>query len=83
MGNTVGDAGQDNSVVDPVMGSLVNTHATASVACRWEKYSLLVNIFTARDSWALKPHVWVEDLLKDFFPVDIGNQFVSDSIQSN
>ena len=69
-GGAVGSASQDDSVIDPIMGSPVNTHATASIAegvCQWEKYSLVVRIFTARDRWALKPHAWAEDLLKDFF----------------
>ena len=61
----VGSTSQDNTVIDPLMGSLVNTHTTASVAeevCWQEKYSLLVCIFTARDRWALEPHAWAEDL---------------------
>ena len=69
-GGTVGSTSQDDSVINSMIGSLVNTHATASIAegaCRWEKYSLLVHIFTTRDRRALEPHAWVKDLLKDFF----------------
>ena len=44
----------------------------AEGARQWEKYSLLVRIFTARDRWSLKPHAWVEDLLKDFFQSILG-----------
>ena len=39
-GGTVGSAGQDDLVIDPVLGSPVNTHATTSVAegvHQWEK----------------------------------------------
>ena len=82
MGNAAGSVSQDDSVIDPVMGSPINMHTTASIAevAHWqEKYSLLVRIFTTRDRWALKPHVWAEDLLKDFFQVDTENQLVSDS----
>ena len=52
MDSAVG-ASQVNSVANLVIGSHVNTHATASVAegaCRQEKYSLQDRIFTARDS---------------------------------
>ena len=65
-----GGAGQDDQAIDPIMGSWMVSPATATIAegaCRWEKYSLLVRIFTARDRWSLEPHAWVEDLLKDFF----------------
>ena len=71
----VGSASQDDSVINPMMGSPVNMHATASVAegvCQQEKYSLLVCIFTPRDRWALEPHAWAEDLLKDFFQLILG-----------
>ena len=33
---------------------------------------LLVHIFTAQDRHSLKPHAWVEDLLKDFFQLILG-----------
>ena len=59
MGRAVGHASQDDSVVDPTMGSMGNTPITASIAegaCKQEKYSLLARIFTARDRWALEPH---------------------------
>ena len=66
----VGSAGQDDHIVGPVMGPPTISLAPASVAegaCPWEKYSLLVRIFTTWDRWSLEPHAWVEDLLKDFF----------------
>ena len=77
-----GGAGQDDQATNPITGLRTVLPATATVAegaRRREKYSLLVHIFTARDRWSLEPHTWVEDLLKDFFPVDTGNQLVSDS----
>ena len=75
VGSTVGGASQDDSVVNPMMGSPVNMHPTASIAeggHRQEKYSLLVHIFTARDRQALEPHAWVKDLLKDFLQTTLG-----------
>ena len=57
------------------MGSLAALPANTTVAegaCQWEKYSLLVCIFTARDRWSLEPHAWVKDLLKDFFQLILG-----------
>ena len=74
VGSTVGGASQDDSVVDPMMGSPVNTPATASIAegARQQKYSLLVPIFTTRDRQALEPHAWVKDLLKDVFQSTLG-----------
>ena len=69
-GSAMGSAGKDNQIVDPVVGSLAALPANATIAegaCQWEKYSLLVCIFTARDRRSLEPHAWVEDLLKDFF----------------
>ena len=65
-----GGTSQDDQATDPTMGSRSVSRATATVAegaCQWEKYSLLVRIFTARGRWSLEPHAWVEDLLKDFF----------------
>ena len=41
--------------------------SVAEGARPWEKYSLLVHIFTAHNRWSLESHAWVEDLLKDFF----------------
>ena len=70
-----GSAGKDDCIVDPIEGSPVTSPANATVAegvRRWEKYSLLVRIFTTRDRWSLKPHAWVEDLLKDFFQSILG-----------
>ena len=45
-----GGAGQDDQATDPVTGSRTVSPATTTIAegaCRWEKYSLLVRIFTA------------------------------------
>ena len=70
-----GSAGQDNQATDPITGLWTVSPATATVAegvRRWEKYSLLVRIFTARDRRSLEPHAWVEDLLKDFFQSILG-----------
>ena len=70
-----GGAGQDDQATDPTMGSQSVSPATATVAegvCRWEKYSLLVRIFTARGRRSLESHAWVEDLLKDFFQSILG-----------
>ena len=69
-GGTEGSASQDDQATDPTTGSQSVSPATATVAegvHRWEKYSLLVRIFTARGRRSLEPHAWVEDLLKDFF----------------
>ena len=74
-GSTEGAAGQDDQATDPIIGLLTVSPASATVAegARWwEKYSLLVRIFTARDRWSLEPHAWVEDLLKDFFQSILG-----------
>ena len=57
------------------MGSPAASPANATLAegvCQWEKCSLLVRIFTAQDRQSLKPHAWVEDLLKDFFQSILG-----------
>ena len=75
VGNAVGSAGWDDLVVSPMIGSPANMHAIAAIAegAIWQqKYSLLVCIFTTRDRWALEPHTWVEDLLKDFFQSTLG-----------
>ena len=69
-GSTLDGTGKDDCIVDPAEGSPVTSPANATLAegvCRWEKYSLLVRIFTARERRSLEPHAWVEDLLKDFF----------------
>ena len=74
-GSAKGSAGQDNHIVDPVMGSLTVLPATATIAegaRQQEKYSLLVRIFTTRERRSLRPHAWVEDLLKDFFQSILG-----------
>ena len=71
-GNAMGSAGCDDSIISPVIRSLANMHAIASIAEGAFWYSLLVHIFTARDRWALEPHAWVEDLLKDFFQSTLG-----------
>ena len=74
-GGALGGAGKDDHIIDPTEGSLVTSPANATVAegmHRREKYSLLVHIFTARERRSLKPHAWVEDLLKDFFQSILG-----------
>ena len=74
-GGTLGVTGKDDCIIDPVEGSPVTLPANATVAegvCQWEKYSLLVRIFTARDRQSLEPHAGVEDLLKDFFQSILG-----------
>ena len=74
LGATSG-AGQDDQATDPTTGSRMVSPATATIAegaRRWEKYSLLVRIFTARDRRSLEPYAWVEDLLKDFFQSILG-----------
>ena len=74
-GSTLGGAGKDDCIINPVKGSPVTLPANATVAegvRRWEKYSLLVRIFTTRDRQSLEPHAWVEDLLKDFFQSILG-----------
>ena len=71
----MGGTGKDYQIVDPIMGSLAASPANATIAegaRRWEKYSLLVCIFTAQDRRSLEPHAWVEDLLKDFFQLILG-----------
>ena len=70
-----GSAGQDNQATNPITGLWMVSPATATIAegtRQWEKYSLLVRIFTTRDRWFLEPHAWVEDLLKDFFQSILG-----------
>ena len=72
---TLGGAGKDDHIVDPIEGSPVTLPANATVAegvHRWEKYSLLVCIFTTRERRSLEPHGWVKDLLKDFFQSILG-----------
>ena len=74
-GGTLGGAGKDDRIVNPTKGSPVTSPANATVAegvRRWEKYSLLVCIFTTRERRSLEPHAWVEDLLKDFFQSILG-----------
>ena len=49
-GSTGSGASQDDQATDPITGSRTVSPATATVAegaRRWEKYSLLVHIFTA------------------------------------
>ena len=70
-----GGTGQDDQATDPTTGSQSVSPATATVAegaRRWEKYSLLVRIFTTRGRRSLESHAWVEDLLKDFFQSILG-----------
>ena len=71
----LGGTSKDDQVVNPIVGSPVTSPVTATIAegaHRWEKYSLLVRIFTAWDRRSLEPHAWVEDLLKDFFQSLLG-----------
>ena len=71
----VGGASEDDHIDSPVMEPLRVSPAPTPVAegvCPWEKYSLLVCIFTAHNRWSLEPHAWVEDLLKDFFQSILG-----------
>ena len=70
-----GGASQDDQATDPSTGSWSVSPATATIAegvCRWEKYSLLVRIFTTRGRRSLESHAWVEDLLKNFFQSILG-----------
>ena len=74
-GGALGGTSKDDSIVDHAEGSPVTSPANATLAegvSRWEKYSLLVRIFTARERRSLKPHAWVEDLLKDIFQSILG-----------
>ena len=70
-----GSAGQDDHIIGPVMGppTVLSAPAPVSEGARpWEKYSLLVCIFTAHNRRSLEPHAWVEDLLKYFFQSILG-----------
>ena len=74
-GGIEGSASLDDHIVGPVMGPLTVLPAPAPVAegeRPWEKYSLFVRIYTAHNRRSLKPHAWVEDLLKDFFQSILG-----------
>ena len=74
-GSAEGGASQDDQATNPITGSQTVLPATATIAegvCQWEKYSLLVRIFTAQDRRSLEPHAWVKDLLKDFFQSILG-----------
>ena len=74
-GGAKGGTGQDDQATDPTTGPRSVLPATATLAegaCRREKYSLLVRIFTARGRRSLESHAWVEDLLKDFFQSILG-----------
>ena len=57
------------------MRSPATLPVTATIAegvCQQEKYNLLVCIFTAWDRRSLEPHMWVKDLIKDFFQSLLG-----------
>ena len=50
-GGAEGSTGQDDHATDPTTGSQSVSPTTTTIAegaCQWEKYSLLVRIFTAR-----------------------------------
>ena len=73
----VGGTGKDDHIDSPVTEPPRVLPAPAPVAegvRPWEKYSLLVHIFTAHNRWSLEPHAWVKDLLKDFFQLILGIQ---------
>ena len=56
VGDTLGGTSKDNHIVDPTEGSPVTSPTNTTVAegvHQWEKYSLLVHIFIARDRWSL------------------------------
>ena len=75
VGGTMDVTSKDDQIIDPVVESPAALPANATVAegaRQWEKYSLLVRIFTARDRRSLEPHAWVKDLLKDFFQSILG-----------
>ena len=75
MGGTEGGAGLDDHIVGPIMGPLTASPAPTPVAegaRPWQKYSLLVRIFTTHNRRSLEPHAWVKDLLKDFFQSILG-----------
>ena len=70
-----GGASQDDQATNPITGSWSVSPAPTTIAegaRRWEKYSLLVRIFTAQGRRSLEPHAWVKDLLKDFFQPILG-----------
>ena len=70
-----GGTGKDDQIINPVMGSPAASPANTTIAegvRRWEKYSLLVHIFTAQDRQSLKSHAWVKNLLKEFFQSILG-----------
>ena len=74
-GSAEGGAGKDDHVDGPVMEPPRVSPAPTPVAegaHPWEKYSLLVRIFTTHNRRSLEPHAWVEDLLKDFFQLILG-----------
>ena len=74
-GGPAGSVNQGEHLANSMAESPAIMHAAASVSegvCQQEKYSLLVCIFTIRDKWALEPHAWVKDLLKDFFQSMLG-----------
>ena len=85
-GGPAGSVNQGNLHTDSVMELPAVMHATASVSDGvhwWEKYSLLIHIFTGRDRQGLESHAWVEDLVKRLFPVYAGNQCVGYSFEPN
>ena len=74
-GGTLGGTSKDDGIVDLLRGLRLLRQPTPLLlkeCADLEKYSLLVRIFTARERQSLKPHAWVEDLLKEFFQSILG-----------
>ena len=69
-----GSTGRDDQATDPITGSQTVSPATATIAegvRQWEKYSLLVPIFTARDRQSLEPHTLVEDFFQSILGINL------------
>ena len=71
----VGGTGEEDHIDGPVMEPPQVSPAPTPVAegaHPWEKYSLLVRIFTTHNRRSLEPHAWVKDLFKDVFQSILG-----------